>query len=252
MPFFSLDAGEAGAAPLPGAAPLAPRPAAEPAAVESSADRLPPATACLLPFVVLMAVTMLTGAFTSGFDLLYPLRVVAVAATLFRLRKPLRWREFSISPAAVGIGAAAFAAWMLLVPGPADPLADFTAERDPFLALDRPWALAWLACRVFGAVVTVPVAEELAFRGFLLHRLVDQDVEAVPPGRFTWPSFLASSLAFGLLHGGAWIAATVAGLCFAVALHRRGRLADAVVAHATTNLLLSTYVLATGSWSSWG
>jgi len=246
-----------GAAPhraLPGdATPAdAARAVAASAAAPTPTAALPPATACLVPFVALMAVTMLTQAFTSGFELLYPLRVVAVAAVLFSFREQLRWREFSITPGAVAIGAAAFAAWILLVPGPADPQADLTAARDPFLALGRPWGTAWLLFRALGAIVTVPVAEELAFRGFLLHRLVDEDVDRVPPGRFTWPSFLVSSLAFGGLHGGAWFAATVAGAFFAVALYHRRRLADAVVAHATTNALLTAYVIATGSWSSWG
>jgi hypothetical protein len=35
-------------------------------------------------------------------------------------------------------------------------------------------------------------------------------------------------------------------------LYHRGRLFDAVVAHATTNALLSGYVIATGSWTQWG
>lgn len=262
MPFFTLvpeppppgppaAAALATAAAHPAALAAAAEMPAEPAA-EAAADLLPPVTACLVPFVTLMAVTMLTQAFTSGFDLLYPLRVVAVAAVLFSLREPLRWREWSISPWAVAIGAATFAAWMLLAPGPADPAADATAARDPFLALGRPWGTAWLVCRAVGAIVTVPIAEELAFRGFLLHRLVDEDVDRVPAGTFTWLSFLASSLAFGALHGGAWIAGTVAGAFFAVALYRRRRLVDAVVAHATTNALLTAYVVATGSWSSWG
>jgi membrane protease YdiL (CAAX protease family) len=53
-------------------------------------------------------------------------------------------------------------------------------------------------------------------------------------------------------HGSAWLAGSVAGAFFAVALYRRRRLVDAVVAHATTNALLTAYVIATGSWSSWG
>ena len=56
------------------------------------------------------------------------------------------------------------------------------------------------------------IAEELAFRGFLLRRLVAEDFEAVPSGRFTWPALLLSSVAFGALHGSRWIAGTLAGL----------------------------------------
>jgi exosortase E/protease (VPEID-CTERM system) len=260
MPFFTVAAEPpAGVAAAGLAAGLSAGPTAGPTAASSdaaspgvAAATLPAATACLVPFIALMAVTLLTRAFTSGFDLFYPLRVVAVAAALFACREQLRWREFRIAPGAVAIGAAAFVAWMLLAPGPADPQADLTAARDPFLALGRPWGTVWLVFRCLGAIVTVPAAEELAFRGFLLHRLIDEDVDGVPPGRFTWPSFLASSLAFGSLHGGAWLAGTVAGAFFAVALYRRRRLADAVVAHATTNALLTASVVATGSWSSWG
>jgi len=40
-------------------------------------------------------------------------------------------------------------------------------------------------------------------------------------------------------------------MCYAVALYRRKQLADAVVAHMTTNFLISAYVLATHNWSLW-
>jgi CAAX prenyl protease-like protein len=83
-------------------------------------------------------------------------------------------------------------------------------------------------------------------------RCISDDVESVPVGRFSWFSFLVSSVAFGVLHGEAWIAGVVAGMMFAVALYSRRRLFDAVVAHATTNALLSAYVIATRSWSQWG
>jgi CAAX prenyl protease-like protein len=98
-----------------------------------------------------------------------------------------------------------------------------------------------------GSVVTVPLAEELAFRGYLTRRLIAADFEDVPLGRFTWLSLLVSLALFGALHG-RWLAGTLAGMLYAIALYRRGELADAVVAHATTNGLLTAYVLATGSW----
>jgi hypothetical protein len=55
-----------------------------------------------------------------------------------------------------------------------------------------------------------------------------------------------------VLHGNAWLAGIVVGMLFGVALYVRRSLFDAVVAHATTNALLSSYVITTGSWSEWG
>jgi exosortase E/protease (VPEID-CTERM system) len=208
------------------------------------------AGACLLPFLALTAVTMLTQAFTSGFDIFYPVRVIAVAAVLVSLWPELRRQACRISPLAVAIGAVTFALWMILTP-PVTADAAVVAGRDP-MQLGQPWATVWLFFRVIGATLTVPIAEELFFRGFVSRRCIDADTDSVPVGRFTWFSFVVASTAFGVLHGDAWIAGTVAGMLFAVALYARGRLIDAVVAHATTNALLSGYVIATGSWSQWG
>ena len=41
------------------------------------------------------------------------------------------------------------------------------------------------------AVVTVPIAEELAFRGYLHRRLIDVDFDHVSLRRFTWLAFVA-------------------------------------------------------------
>jgi membrane protease YdiL (CAAX protease family) len=54
-----------------------------------------------------------------------------------------------------------------------------------------------------------------------------------------------------VLHPGRWLAGTLAGMLYAIALYRRGQLVDAVLAHGTTNALLAVYVLTTGSWSLW-
>jgi CAAX prenyl protease-like protein len=111
--------------------------------------------------------------------------------------------------------------------------------------------MAWLAVRVLGAVITVPIAEELAFRGFLLRRLVSSDFESVAWRSFAWAPFLISSIGFGLLHGDRWLAGTMAGMIYALAMLRRGRIGEAAAAHAVTNALLAIYVLATGNWQLW-
>jgi CAAX prenyl protease-like protein len=110
---------------------------------------------------------------------------------------------------------------------------------------------AWISIRALAATTTVPIAEELAFRGFLLRRIMADDFESIPFGRFTWPALLISSVAFGALHGSRWIAGTLAGLLYGLAVARQGKLGDAVIAHATTNAILAVYVLVFNQWQLW-
>jgi CAAX prenyl protease-like protein len=117
-------------------------------------------------------------------------------------------------------------------------------------SLPQGWAITWLIFKVLGSVIMVPLAEELAFRGYLTRRLISSDFQSVPPGRLTWISFVVSSLVFGVLHG-RWFAGTLAGMAFALAYRRRGELCDAVLAHGVTNALIAVTVLAARDWSLW-
>ena len=105
--------------------------------------------------------------------------------------------------------------------------------------------------RVLGLDMSdVGAASEEVFRGYLLARLAGKVPTIDQPVPFTWLSFLVSSVLFGLLHD-AWVAGVLAGMAYALARYRRGRLGDAVVAHMTTNLLLSLYAITTQHWSYW-
>ena len=117
-----------------------------------------------------------------------------------------------------------------------------TPTADPGVAeglagLSRPLAWLWLAMRVAGSVVTVPVAEELAFRGYLTRRLISVDFTSVPLGRFSWPSLMISSAAFGMLHG-RWLAGMLVGVLYALALYRKGKLGDSVLGNVDRDLLV--------------
>lgn len=226
---------------------------AVPAQAASAPLHGPSATACLFPFLALMATSILTGAFSThgGLDILYPFKVVMVAAVLWSLRHEFRWREARLSPVAVGVGVATFAMWFLLAPSINQPDMAAAARKDP-AQLGMLWGSVWLLFRLVGYTITVPIAEELAFRGFLARRLVGDDVERVPLGTFTWLSFIVSSLAFGGLHQGDWFPGTLAGMAFALALYHRRQLVDAIVAHAVTNALVAAYVIGTGAWAAFG
>ena len=205
--------------------------------------------AYLAPFFAGVATATLTGAFSSGFDRLYPLRVLAVAGVLWVFRHETTGFRWSWSWQAVGIGAVAFALWLALGPAPSHPAAG-TDLQAGLKGLSRVGAGVWLTFRVIGAVITVPLAEELAFRGYLTRRLIRAEFRDVPPGQFRLSSLLVSSVLFGALHG-RWLAGTLAGLLYALALYRRRELADAVLAHATTNALIAADVFLAGAWSLW-
>jgi exosortase E/protease (VPEID-CTERM system) len=202
-----------------------------------------PAAFYLLPLLAIIATTMLTRIIAPNADTLYPLRVAAAATVLWMYRgrlAALRWRGWGWGAAA---GVATFVMWIAL-----DPSALFAGPNQTGLArLASGAAAPWLAVRIIGYVVTVPLAEELAFRGYLMRKLIAADFETVPLGRFSWLSFLGSSLLFGALHG-RWLAGTLAGMIFAAALYWRRELADPIVAHATVNGLLVACALATGRW----
>ena len=135
-------------------------------------------------------------------------------------------------------------------PAPA-PSPDTAALATALASLPGTARFFWIALRVAAAVITVPVAEELAFRGFGARRIMAMDFEAVDYRRLTLVAVAASSLLFGILHGGDWIAGTLAGVVYALAARRSGSLGDAVAAHAVTNTLLAAWVLSRGAWHLW-
>lgn len=204
--------------------------------------------AYLAPFVVVLATGMVTGAFSSGLDWLYPLRVVAAAWVLWIFRRHYTHLGWSLSWRAVAIGIVTFGIWLVLAPDGPPARDGWPAELQ---GAPIHWGAVWLFFRVVGYTITVPLVEELAFRAYLTRRLIGPEVDRLPVGVFTWSSFAISSVLFGLLHGTFWIVGTLAGMAFALALYQRRAIGDAVVAHATTNGLLAMYVLATGRWSVW-
>jgi CAAX prenyl protease-like protein len=145
------------------------------------------------------------------------------------------------------MGVLVFMIWMLLEP---NDQSNGTALSHGLEKLPSGFALLWLIFRVLGSSIVVPLAEEFAFRGYLIRKLIAKDFDKVTVGQFTWLSFIVSSLLFGLLHE-RWLAGTLAGIGYAIALYRRGQLGDAITAHMTTNTLIAIFVITQGRWSLW-
>jgi exosortase E/protease (VPEID-CTERM system) len=208
-----------------------------------------PTVAYLTPLAMQLGVAMLTGMFALHVDRAYGLRVVAVAGVFVALRRVLPRPEIDLHWMPLSLGVAAYIVWIALAPA-SDPQAVLSGRAE-LATLGSAGFFVWVALRVLGSVALVPVAEELAFRGFLLPRMMASDFLEVPPRKLTVLSLVVSSVAFGLLHEHWWIPATLCGVLYAFARQRRGRLSDAILAHATTNLLVAADVLLRHSWSLW-
>jgi len=223
----------------------------KPTPAQSAVGAVPPnpATPYLLPFLSILAAGMFAAAASSGFEWLYPVRFIAAAAVLWALRRRYSSLDLHFSWFGPAIGVAVFVLWIAF--DRLHPSAAGDAMPRALAASAAPLRIGWIVLRVLAAVVTVPIAEELAFRGFLIRRLISPEFDALPPSTFTWPALLLSSVAFGLLHGQLWLPGILAGLLYGWALLRRGRIGEAIAAHATTNALLAACVLVFHHWHLW-
>jgi exosortase E/protease (VPEID-CTERM system) len=220
-----------------------------PEELEIAKGESPAIAAYLVPFLAILGASFLSKAASGSFEWLYPLRFVAAVIAIWVFRseyKKLNWHFGWVAPVA---GAAVFLVWIAPAWWTHKPAASSLGSA--LAALSPSARIAWIAFRVAAAAITVPIAEELAFRGYLLRRLIRRDFDAVPFSQLTILSIGLSSVAFGLMHGQHWMAGIVAGLAYALALKWRGRMGDAVAAHAISNLMLAAWVLARGDWAQW-
>lgn len=208
-----------------------------------------PAVPYLLPFLAILAASMISIATSGSFESMYPLRFFAAVGVFVALRRNYRPFNWRISWAAPVFGVLVYVIWISI---DRTFRVSESGGMPATLAAWPSWLRAgWLSVRVLAAVVTVPIAEELAFRGFLVRRLMASDFESVGFQRFSFTAVLISSIAFGLLHGDRWLAGIAAGISYACAQKARGNFADAVVAHAITNALIAATVLWGGYWRLW-
>jgi exosortase E/protease (VPEID-CTERM system) len=220
--------------------------------LESSAhaSRDNPTPAYLVPFLVMIATSMITGALQAGgFDRLYAVKVVATGAALCWYARTYRRLDWSWSWWAMGAGVIVYAFWIAL--GFYPPGQQHSSNLPERLAeMGGASAAMWLFFRVVGSSVTVPLAEELAFRGYVMRRIGSAEFDQQPYERCSWLAVAVSSALFGFMHD-RWLAGALAGLVYALAARRRGKLADAVIAHALTNALIAATVLFGRQWWLW-
>jgi exosortase E/protease (VPEID-CTERM system) len=224
--------------------------AAQAVTAQPSAAVLRGATAYLLPFLTILAVGMLTQALSSGFEALYPLKLFSALAVLWVYRAHYRDLIWRFSWRGLATGAVVFVLWVLAARFMMSPGAP-VGEPDALARMPHAERLGWIACRIIAATFTVAIAEELAYRGYLLRRLVRREFESVDFQSVRWPALLSCAVLFGITHGAMWLPGILAGLAYGLLAVKTGSLGEAVAGHAMTNLLLAIYVLSIGDWRMW-
>lgn len=206
-----------------------------------------PTAAYLMPLLAILAAGMLSQAASSGFEIFYPLRSIAGLCVLAIYRGKLKTLDWHWSWRGPAVGAVVFLVWI----GAAHFLLPESAMPGKLAAVPTALRGFWILSRIAGSILIVPIAEELAYRGYLMRRLSAPDFESVPFRSVHWPAVIVTATVFGLAHGALWLPGVAAGLAYGLILVRTGRIGEAVAAHATTNALVAAGVLGWNQWQLW-
>lgn len=202
----------------------------------------------VLPFVLLFIFIYLAPILNISKGIIYPIQTLVLAGCLFYFRhaylneiKPI----FDLTAIVAGI--LVFVIWVL--PEGYYPLIG-SSQFNPYEHARGWMVMVLIGFRLAGAVLVIPLMEELFWRSFAMRFLIADDFKSIPLGQFTFKSFLVVAVAFGFEHHH-WLPGIIAGIAYAGCLYRTKNLFSPIIAHAITNLLLGIYVLMTQQWSFW-
>ena len=186
--------------------------------------------------------------------LLYPVKAFSVGLALIYFRSRYSeiklWDVLKISHTGISIltGILVFLLWINM-DWPFATLGSVNGY-NPYIFDYRALRVVLVISRLTGAMVVVPVMEELFWRSFLIRYIIKTDFMKIPIGQFTRASFLITAVLFGLEHN-LWLAGIMAGIAYNLILYRTKNISHCIIAHAVTNLALGLYVLNTGKWQFW-
>ncbi len=234
----------------------------------------------LVPPGLFLSISGLADWWPAGRTLLYALKVVIVAGVLLYYFRRGAYPELtgslfggrpaaSVGPVAVAaaVGVVVIAAWVGLDPyypqgiaeckqvlsgGPHwfDHVAKLQGAFNPYAGGQLiPPGMA-IVFRLVGAVLLVPIFEELLVRSWLLRLLIAERFRSVPIGAFSRLSFIVTTILFGLWHH-EWLAGLMCGAAFTLLLYWKKDLWLCIISHAVANLALGGWVLWQGAWQFW-
>jgi uncharacterized protein len=209
------------------------------------------------PFIVFISMLAVRSALDLTATFEYPLRITLVTLVLLAVsRGVISWKSPRIAQSTL-IGIAVFFIWVapdILFSGYRDHWLfknSIVGTAESTLPLDARSNILFLACRIFGAVIIVPIIEELFWRAWLMRYVIDSDFQRVPLGAYSPSSFWVTAMLFASEHGPYWEVGLAAGLIYNWWIIRTKNLFDCILCHAVTNAVLSLYVIGFDKWQYW-
>ena len=194
----------------------------------------------------------------AAYPISYVARIVVVAALLVLFRRhytKVRWNHWWLGLVVGVVGIFQWVPMQLWLQGHFELFKPPTPEEvfNPFRDIASPnLRAAFIGVRVAGAVLLVPVMEELFWRDYLWRQvLAPNDFKLAAVGEWGWAPFLIVSGAFAAVHGNWWLTSIVWALMVGALLAYTKSLGACIIAHAVTNLLLAAYVLRWRDWAFW-
>lgn len=197
-----------------------------------------PQAARILPFAVFMLTAVLVPAISQSPAVLYPARMLLLAAVVALFWPIYRRIDARISPMALVAGAVVGIVWALIPVAP--------ASQPPYGDLAGAALIGWYLFRGLGTILLVPLVEELFFRDYLESRIRGAAPDQPAPMWRVVLAALVTAALFAALHD-RWAEAFAAGLAFSLVARRSGRIADAVAAHAVANAVVFAAAVLTGN-----
>ena len=217
-----------------------------------------------VPFVVFVVLTAMQGWFgEAGKYWVYLAKTLVGAWCVWEMRGLVAEMKWKFSWEAIVVGVGVCVMWVAI--DPYYPMQDAVLHKigigsepkpapawNPFAQFGDGTALAWLfvVVRTLGPALVVPPLEEVFFRSTIYRYVVNPDFEKVDHRKFHWPAFIITSLIFASIHH-QWLAGILCGFAYQGLVLWKGRLSDAIAAHAITNFLLSLWVVWKGAWQFW-
>lgn len=206
----------------------------------------PAMRARIVPFAVFLVLTACQDLFKSDLKYwCYLVKTLAGLACLLSIRDQLPELRWKISLRALGAGILVFVLWVGL-----EPYYPNFSGVHPLWHPSGTFGWFFVAVRLLGSSLVVPMLEELFYRSFLYRFIIKADFESVPLSRFDARALVITALVFGFAHY-EWLPGILCGLIYQAVVIRSGNLGEAITAHALTNFLLGLWVVWKGAWNFW-